>query len=110
MKVKVSEAEGQVLDWLVAKVEEPALTVDDFVIEWRQCNHATSVDWAQGGPIIEREMITVGPAEHQGFMAWGWPKGAGVWGDSPLEAAMRCYIASKLGDEVDVPEVLCEKP
>jgi hypothetical protein len=25
---------------------------------------------------------------------------------TPLIAAMRCYVASKLGDEVDVPEEL----
>jgi hypothetical protein len=27
-------------------------------------------------------------------------------GPTPLVAAMRCYCASKLGDEVDVPEEL----
>jgi len=30
-------------------------------------------------------------------------------GDTPLIAAMRCYVASKLGDEVDVPEELLEQ-
>ena len=29
---------------------------------------------------------------------------AGTRGPTPLIAAMRCYVASKLGDEVDVPE------
>ncbi len=36
-------------------------------------------------------------------------KGAGgKWGmgPTPLIAAMRCYVASKLGDEVDIPEEL----
>jgi len=27
-------------------------------------------------------------------------------GDTPLIAAMRCYVASKLGDEVEIPEEL----
>jgi len=27
-------------------------------------------------------------------------------GPTPLIAAMRCYVASKLGEEVDVPEEL----
>lgn len=27
-------------------------------------------------------------------------------GPTPLIAAMRCYVASKLGDEVDIPEEL----
>jgi len=28
------------------------------------------------------------------------------FGPTPLIAAMRCFVASKLGDEVDVPEEL----
>jgi hypothetical protein len=28
---------------------------------------------------------------------------------TPLIAAMRCYVASKLGDEVDVPDELTEE-
>jgi hypothetical protein len=28
------------------------------------------------------------------------------FGDTPLIAAMRCYVASKLGDEVEVPAEL----
>jgi hypothetical protein len=27
-------------------------------------------------------------------------------GDTPLIAAMRCYVASKLGEEIDIPEEL----
>ena len=30
----------------------------------------------------------------------------GVEGDTPLMAAMRCYVASKLGDDVEIPEEL----
>lgn len=63
-----------------------------------------SSNWSQGGPIIEQEMLTVGPAKHQGYMAWAWPKNQGYWGDTPLIAAMRCYVASKLGDEIELPE------
>ena len=29
-----------------------------------------------------------------------------IHGPTPLIAAMRCYVASKLGDEVEVPEEL----
>jgi hypothetical protein len=28
------------------------------------------------------------------------------YGDTPLIAAMRCYVASKLGDEVEIPKEL----
>jgi hypothetical protein len=101
------------LDWAVAKCEGKGIEFDDPTDPWLTLDgiayqplhsYTPSTDWAQGGPIIEREMITVGPAKHQGFMAWGWPKKEGSWGDSPLQAAMRCYVASKLGYEIEIPE------
>jgi hypothetical protein len=30
------------------------------------------------------------------------------YGPTPLIAAMRCYVASKLGDEVEVPDELLQ--
>jgi hypothetical protein len=60
-----------------------------------------TLNWSHGGPIIEREKIEL---EHDGFQWW-----ARIWADvdfngtTPLEAAMRCYVASKLGDDVEVP-------
>ena len=67
-----------------------------------------STDWAQGGPIIEREGIDL---QYQGGDNDKWAAdmfGAecSVYGDTPLIAAMRCYVASKLGDEVEIPEEL----
>ena len=75
---------------------------------------AYSTDWALGGPIIERELIAVdysdGDASENGKPFWC---AASYYGserphaaDTPLEAAMRCYVASKLGDEVEIPEEL----
>lgn len=32
------------------------------------------------------------------------------YGPTPLIAAMRCYVASKLGDEVEIPEELLTTP
>jgi hypothetical protein len=67
--MKVSELQGAALDWAVAKcIYEP----DDVVIcEGRvfAYDDATngfnpSTDWAQGGPIIEREKIGVWWATH----------------------------------------------
>jgi hypothetical protein len=100
MKMKTSELSGIALDWAVAKCEFG----DDMPAGFG----SRSTDWTQAGPIIEREMITVGPAKHSGFMAWAWPKKDGFWGNSPLESAMRCYVSSKLGDEVEIPEELIE--
>jgi len=71
-----------------------------------------STDWAQGGPIIEREEVEI-------FRHWNkaktdlraWKAQCGVQvalllGPTPLIAAMRCYVASKLGDEIEIPEEL----
>lgn len=68
-----------------------------------------SSDWAKGGPIIEREGIFVGPhGHHPNGIAW---KGKARYnGPTPLIAAMRCYVASKLGDEVEIPEELNATP
>lgn len=66
-------------------------------------NFHPSTDWAQGGPIIERERIHVyaGPQWTAGIKP-----GQFVYGPTALIAAMRCFVASKLGNEVDVPEDL----
>lgn len=77
------------------------------------------LDWAQGGPIIEREGIELVQGNDVYF-----PKGnengdyyEKLWiaslnngekfhGPTPLIAAMRCYAASKLGGEIETPEEL----
>lgn len=63
-------------------------------------------------PIIERERITLsysGPDDSEPCAYYlrtlfedqeGWYQK----GPTPLIAAMRCYVASKLGDEVEIPE------
>ena len=67
--------------------------------------------WDMAGPIIEREGINLqqfkghpcrafkGTVVHHEFSVFA-PEG------KPLIAAMRCYVASRLGDEVDIPEEL----
>ena len=74
-----------------------------------------SMEWAQGGPIIEREELGLkrnAPCS-QGREWEASPsitaKGAGGkwgYGPTPLVAAMRCFVASWLGDEVEVPKEL----
>ena len=112
MKIKTNELSGVDLDWAVAKCEvgEDISEIDD--------PHFYSTDWAIGGPIIDGEGISViyygtfgrnGPweASRNGDTHYidQYP-GDGTAGPTALIAAMRCYVASKLGDEVDVPEEL----
>ncbi len=132
MKIKVSEATLTQLNWLVAKARGaigvrlhtyrginpgPAVWVVDWEHDWVELSSLDySTDWAQGGPIIERESIgfTQGNEVCDDWVAsysWVMPRMEiddsveGI-GPTPLIAAMRCYVASKLGDEVEIPEEL----
>lgn len=90
----------------------------DFVVRWYSGSDPTEVggweplanqgspstDWDIGGPIIDREDIQLGgygtsrSAEIRDDAA-PWVQ---MWGETTLIAAMRCYVARKLGDEVDL--------
>ena len=113
MKIKTSEAERQVLDYLVAKCEGIELSngcynrllVDGHMSAGQKMltPYNPSTNWAQGGPIIERERIELWGDGDEGWIAYDNlnPKQKGP---TPLIAAMRCYVASKLGEEVEVPD------
>lgn len=123
MKVKVSEATGHVLNWMV---EEAQGYGDQYLKFWNmggdmRFTHCEvmrnySDDWSQGGPIIHREEINLeiheGGHTRASFykMRLAFDGRAKHYhhqhGDTPLIAAMRCFVASKLGDEVDVPDEL----
>ena len=116
MKIKTSELQGATLDWAVQQCEGARKDID-FV--WWTEEYSPSTLWAQGGPIIEREEICskrqLPCSAGYEWNAWIWTKhiskggsSAGGSGPTPLIAAMRCYVASKLGDEVDVPDELTE--
>jgi hypothetical protein len=121
MKIKTSELTGAALDWAVAKCEGYQAVFTDGTIRpvfrKAQAVEATwpeySTNWEYGGPIIEREGITLdydhyGPsriweAKHFAFDGTVLQQ---EYGPTPLIAAMRCYVASELGDTVDIPEEL----
>ena len=102
--MKVNDMTGAALDWAVAKCEGavyhgPAWT-------------KPSTDWAQGGPIIERKVIVLTHPKHDCWTASAQDStdlDIPLYqedGPTPLIAAMRCYVASKLGDDIDLPEEL----
>ena len=119
MKIKTKVLIGAALDWAVAKCEGVARPY----IKDGCCQRGTdfcgsveffcySTDWAQGGPIVEREHIDLGWVESNYLHVTGcWSacirtNGKVRYAPAPLIAAMRAYVASKLGDEIDVPEEL----
>ena len=115
MKIKTSELTGAALDWAVAKCEGKN---SDWEIHAGNIlygrattgfiNYKPSTDWSQGGPIIERERISVisdaREIEGESWMAENYDGFCMRFGQTTLIAAMRCYVASKLGDEVEIPE------
>ena len=116
MKTKTSELTEAALDWAVAKCEG-FINGDDLDIGFiREGGYAPSTDWTQGGPIIERELISTSREFSEFTKGYEWAAWTPApirdeaeafgYGPTPLIAAMRCYVASKLGDEVDVPEEL----
>ena len=96
MIVKTSELTGIALDWAVALCAGLSHKLHGHI--------PYSSDWAQGGPIIERERITV-IAMPNGTWSTSTPLHS-FHHPTPLIAAMRCYVASKLGDEVEIPDEL----
>ena len=115
--IKTAELTGAALDWAVAKCAGLKTYIDDGVV----CLKGQPFDdnahywlptqnWPQGGPIIEREKIGVVPSAEDASV-WVGSVYEPEWkfnrtGPTPLIAAMRCYVASKLGDSVDVPNEL----
>lgn len=129
MKHNVHNLEGALLDAAVAKAE--GLPVHPGVgryIVATEIGHVwaheigPSRDWRDGGPIIERERITLvahdagygdGPewsATPDPFSSYidlplpipAYRGDPGSRGPTPLVAAMRAYVASKFGDEVEL--------
>ena len=113
--MKTADLISPALDWAVAKCEGPDSVAacyydeDDLpmcrdeapFMEWEP-----AINWAQGGPIIEREKIRINAMQRGDWYAEAWGLPIRVYGPTPLIAAMRCYCVSKLGEEVDVPEEL----
>ncbi len=69
-----------------------------------------STDWAQGGPIIYQARIQLQIDASGNDFAVIWKKNIGygprIDGPTPLIAGMRCYVASEMGDEIEVPDEL----
>jgi hypothetical protein len=129
MKIKTSELIGPALDYAVAKalglkvsyhgkthwLYDDVRGHDDFLIP------SYSTDWAQGGPVIEREGISFRKYHNPGRPGHGkyyaqfclqsgsmvsWSKERASTGPTALISSMRCYVASELGGEIEIPDEL----
>ena len=126
--IKTAELTGAALDWAVAKCEGNRVAkhstgrmylvdtpwADKSRIKWI-AEYSPSRHWSQGGPIIEREKLSVGTRytndqiyHDVDVLCWARNAIGGFlkYGPTPLIAAMRCYVASKMGDVVEIPEEL----
>ena len=113
MKIKTSELSAPALDWAVARCEEGWILETDSFISHHQLGRMNfSTKWELGGPIIEREAINLNFMQFDSPTYWTAHIRRtdkfrfGSVGLTPLIAAMRCYVASKLGEEVEIPEEL----
>ena len=89
---------------------EPIVRLNPCPDVYYRAEYDPSTNWEHGGTIIEREGMGVWMYQwnEQGEPEAGWyaedKDGDHVQkGTTPLIAAMRCYVASKLGDEVELP-------
>ena len=128
MLIKTNELIGTALDWAVELAKGTHWSGNGYFVfknpdgttriferkpEWRY-----STDWSQAGPIIEREGIATAHFNYGDGQTKEWRAeildGGGYFasiefthtGPTPLIAAMRCFVASKLGDEVEIPDEL----
>jgi hypothetical protein len=135
MKVKTTTLTGAALDYAVAQAlgEDYAATPETNGIGMEVEATHYSTNWTQGGPIIEMEGIGILFDAGSACRKAGWfatpddqctsssfegevfedpcfmvGEPVGVRGPAPLVAAMRCYVLSKLGPEVDVSDHLCK--
>ena len=111
MKIKTQDLTGPALDWAVftlTRKDRFTWYLDHegrFMQEHGEASSqfSPSTLWQEGGPIIEREGIDI-------YQSGVWVAEIGgnhtTEGPTPLIAAMRCFVASKLGDTVDIPEEL----
>ncbi len=113
MKIKTRDLTKITLDWAVAKCNnahgdwvDPAHFKSTHAMG--MFNHSSSADQCQ--PIVERERISC-QNKHDGW----WLACIYDINDDPLhyqlshskmEAEMRCYVASQLGESVEVPDLL----
>lgn len=115
-RVNVHDATETELDWMVGELEfrrflEQGSHVKEWVLEDHRKGLRTdpySTSYAHGSPIIEREGLTLDKTPG-GWVSYMYREESpdavsDGFGPTHLIAALRCYVAAKLGEEVEVPD------
>lgn len=119
MKIRTKDLTLLQLDYAVAKAngDESRLLFegdsDQGITGMRFDPHhgkwSPSTNWYQAGPIIDQESIDVFSIRSgSGWCAQTNMRVYNAYGDTIIEAALRCFVASRLGDEAEIPEELCK--
>ena len=117
---KILELSGTALDWAVAKAQridcinfqQFFVTLDPIVklADWDDAaEYSPSTKWAQGGPIVQDNAISVEfteDEEAEGWLTYIDNEGELFPGRTALEAVMRCFVGSKFGSSVNIPVLL----
>lgn len=121
LKVNITDLSGIALDWAVANGE--GLLAFGYkndsgrlLITLSSCNteyFQPTLHWSLAGPIIEREGIATRKSFEDGRGGWTaniWAHGTTFFeeGPTPLIAAMRCFVASKFGESIEIPDELTQ--
>jgi hypothetical protein len=94
--MKVQDLSGAELDYWVAKATGMLRSMSGKR-EFRLGEFSPSTEWQHGGPIIERKKISLDYYSDSGR----WCENNSFFAETPLTAAMRAFVASKFGEEVD---------
>ena len=90
--MKVSELNPPELDYWIAKIYWKHTPTGDW---------APSIDWAEGGPLIEKYGLFLGVnVERTKWRAWTTDHAYSAYGPTPLIASMRCIVSSVYGDTI----------
>ena len=109
--MKISKLNGSALDWAVAKawgVPDDYINVKTGHPVLRDCmSWRPSTNWVQGGAIIEQEKIAIDYSDAGNDWCAAVYDADGCYSaKAPLVAAMRAFVASKFGNDIEVPEEL----
>lgn len=117
--IPTQELTGAALDWAVASIERAGKEIDTdykmvrIIYPNRMIErYDPSTNWSIAGPILEKNdwclpiPNTFSALTHLGRYLAKTPGGFCYYGDTPLVAALRAFVAANLRHQAEVPEEL----